>query len=56
MLSCSIRFSAPSFWIGGDLESRCVGGVYGGDGARHQVGISLHYTHVPCNTLRSHTY
>ena len=36
MLSCSIWFSAPSFWIGGDLESRCVGRVYGADGAvRH---------------------
>jgi len=35
MLSCSIWFSAPSFWIGG-LESRCVGRVYGADGAvRH---------------------
>jgi len=33
MLSCSIRFSAPSFWMGGDLESRCVGRVYGADGA-----------------------
>jgi len=36
MLSCSIWFSAPSFWIGGGLESRCVGRVYGADGAsRH---------------------
>ena len=33
MLSCSIWFSAPSFWMGGGLESRCVGRVYGGDGA-----------------------
>ena len=31
MLSCSIWFSAPSFWIGGGLESRCVGRVYGVD-------------------------
>jgi len=29
MLSCSIWFSAPSFWVGGGLESRCVGHVYG---------------------------
>ena len=29
MLGCSIWFSAPSFWIGGGLESRCVGRVYG---------------------------
>jgi len=32
MLSRSIRFSAPSFWMGGGLESRCVGRVYGVDG------------------------
>jgi len=35
MLSCSIWFSAPSFWIGGGLESRCIGRVYGADGERH---------------------
>ena len=36
MLSCDIWFSAPSFWMGGGLESRCVGRVYGADGAvRH---------------------
>jgi len=33
MLSCSIWFCAPSFWMGGGLESRCVGRVYGADGA-----------------------
>ena len=33
MLSCSIWFSAPSFWEGGGLESHCVGRVYGVDGA-----------------------
>jgi len=27
MLSCSIRFSAPSIWMGGGLDSRCVGRV-----------------------------
>jgi len=27
MLSCSIRVSAPSFWVGGGLESRRVGCV-----------------------------
>ena len=31
MLSCSVGFSAPSFWMGGGLESRCVGRVYGAD-------------------------
>jgi len=35
MLSCSIWFSAPSFWMSGSLESRCVGRVYGAKGARH---------------------
>jgi len=35
MLSYSTWFSAPSFWMGGGLESRCVGRVYGADGARH---------------------
>jgi len=24
MLNCSIWFSAPSFWMGGDLQSRCA--------------------------------
>ena len=33
MLSCSIWFYAPSFWMGGGLESRCVGRVYDADGA-----------------------
>ena len=33
MLSCSKWFSAPSFWVSGGLESRCVGRVYGADGA-----------------------
>jgi len=30
-------FSAPSFWMGGGLESRCVGRVYGVDGAVRRV-------------------
>jgi len=33
MLSCSIWFCAPSFWMAGGLENRCVGRVYGADGA-----------------------
>jgi len=42
MLSCSVWFSAPSFWMGGGLESRCVGRVCGADGAvRHHP----HRTH-----------
>ena len=31
MLSCSVWFSAPSFWMGGGLQSRCVGRVFGAD-------------------------
>jgi len=42
MLSCSIRFSAPSLWMGGGLESRCVGRVCGADGA---VRVTRHYPH-----------
>ena len=42
MLSWSIRFSAPSFWMGGSLESRCVGRVYGADGvARHHLMLLM---------------
>ena len=37
MLSCSIWFCAPSFWMGGGLEIRCVGHVYGADGAVHRI-------------------
>jgi len=35
MLCCSIWFSAPSFWMGGGLES-----VYGADGA-----VARHHPH-----------
>jgi len=42
MLSCSIWFSALSFWMGGGLESRCVGRVYGADGAvRHMLQLNI---------------
>ena len=42
MLSCSMWFSAPSFWMGGGLESRCIGHVYSADGtAWHHP----HHTH-----------
>jgi len=42
MLSCSIWFSAPSLWMGGVPESRCVGRVYGADGA---VRLARHHPH-----------
>ena len=54
MLSCNMWFSAPSFWIGGGLESRRVGRVCGADGAvpsyfidkflaRHVSGTYVHH-------------
>ena len=50
MLSCSIRFSALSFWMGGGgLESRCVGRVYGADGA---VRVARHHPHAEKWCLR----
>jgi len=46
MLSCNIWFSAPSLWIdGGGLESRCVGRVYGADGAVRLARQHPHRTH-----------
>ena len=33
MLSCSIWFSVPNFWMGGGLQSHCVGRVCSADGA-----------------------
>ena len=61
MLSCSIWFSASSFWMGGGLESRCVGHVYSADGAtwhhphrkhdlRSSYGTALPFTAPPGNT------
>ena len=44
MLSSSIWFSAPSFWMGGGLESSCVGRVYGADGAMRRTAPSVPYT------------
>ena len=42
MLSSSIWFPAPSFWMGGGIDSHCIGRVYGADGAaRHHP----HRTH-----------
>jgi len=49
MLSCSIWFSAPSFWMGGGIESRCVGHVYGADSA-----LRLHFCCV--STGNYHNY
>ena len=48
MLSCSIWFSASSFWMGGGLESSCVGRVYCADGAVQSHGIirTAHMTYA----------
>jgi len=43
MLSCSIWFSAPSFWMGGGFESRCVVRVYGADGAVFSKSWAFHF-------------
>ena len=51
MLSCSIWFSAPRFWIGVGLESRCVGRVCGTDGA---VRMQSHRTHDLRNGSQDH--
>jgi len=47
MLSCSIWFSTPSFWMGGGLESRWVGHVYGADGAARHGTIRTVYMTYP---------
>ena len=46
MFSCSIWISAPSFWMGGGLESHCVGRVYGADGALHGTIRTVHTTYA----------
>jgi len=51
ILSYSIWFSAPSLWMGGGLESRCVGRVCGADVvARHHP----HRTHDPSSGSQDH--
>jgi len=46
MLSCSIWFSATNFWMGGGLESRCLGSVCGAVVAvrlaRQHVELRIH--------------
>jgi len=54
MLSCSVWFSAPSFWMGGGLESRCVGGVYGADGAVHGTIRTVHTTYATALKTTTH--
>ena len=47
-LSCSIWLSAPSFWMGGGLESRCVGRVCGADVAVRHLRIYTIYREKSC--------
>ena len=54
MLSCSIRFSAPSFWMGGGLESRCLGRVCGADGAVHSTIRTVHTTYTAALKTTTH--
>jgi len=56
MLSCSIWFSAPSFWMGGGLESRCVGRLYGADGAVRPYGTirTVHTTYASAVKTTTH--
>ena len=49
MLSCNVWFSAPSFRMGGGLESRYVGRVYGADGAVHGTILTVQKT-IRCNS------
>jgi len=51
MLSCSIWFSVPSFWMGGEIESRWVGRVYGAYGA-----VVSHGTIRTVHTLKITTH
>ena len=55
MLSCSIWFSAPSFWMGGGLESHCVGRVYGADSVMRHHLHRTHTTHASALKTTSHT-
>ena len=49
MFSCSIWFSAPSLWMCGGPERRCVGRVSGVDGAVSQG--TIHTAHTRSRTL-----
>jgi len=50
------NFSAPSFWMGGGLESLCVGRVYGGDVAvRHGTTRTVHTTYAEALKTTTHS-
>jgi len=54
MLSCSIWFYVASFWMGRGLESRCVGRVYGADGAVHGTIRTIHTTYAAALKTTTH--
>ena len=54
MLSYSIWFSASSFWMGDGLGNRCVGRVYGADGAVHGTIRTVHTTHAAALKTTTH--
>jgi len=54
MLSCGIRFYAPSFWMGGGLESRCVGRVYDADGVVQSTIRTVHTTYAAAFKTTTH--
>jgi len=58
MLSSSTWFYAPSFWMGGGLESSCVGRVYGADGAVRLTSngtiCTVHMTYVAALKTTTH--
>jgi len=56
MLSCSMWFYAPSFWLGGGLQSRCVRRVYGADGAMQSHGTirTVHTTYAAALKTTTH--
>ena len=56
MLSCSIWFSAPIFWMGGGLESRCVGRLCGANGAVRVARHHPHHTHAYTVALKITTH
>jgi len=54
MLSCSVWFSAPSFWLGGGLERRCVGRVFGAEGVVHGNIRTVHTTYAAAFRTTTH--
>ena len=54
MLSCSIWFTEPSFWMGGGLKSHCVGRVCGADGVVQGTIRDIHTTHAAALKTTTH--